>query len=72
MLVLAARIEVLSLALQEAVRVLSAPQGAAFVNSLRVRLQTAGECDGADGTREEADAAAAGELRRLLIAVGYV
>lgn len=69
---LAARGEVLSLALQEAVRVLSAPQGVAFVNALRARLQMEGECDGASGAREEVDAAVAGELGRLLVAVGPV
>lgn len=72
MLVLAARIEVLSLALQEAVRVLSAPQGAAFVDALRARLQTGSRCDGEGGAREEVDAAVAGELGRLLGAVGSV
>lgn len=62
----AARVEVLSMAMQEALRVLSAPQAAAFAVALRGRLQVAREGGAVIEAGEEADAAAAGELQKLL------
>lgn len=67
--VLEARIAVLSTALQETVRVLSAAQGVAFANALRDRFREDGQCGRGLGGCEEADSAAAGELRGLLEAV---
>jgi hypothetical protein len=63
---IAAWVEVLSMAVQEVLRVLSAAQGEAFAVAVRGRLQKSQVCGAFVAMHEEADEATTGELRRLL------